>query len=62
MGISNKANIFKNIWCCAYRRRHNAKLKNDWRNYYKEHSTILMCLKMKDAKWWNFDTEKTKIL
>ena len=58
MGISEKAKIYKNIWCCAFRRRHEAKLKEDWELYQREHETLLMCLKMKDAKWYFFDTEK----
>ena len=62
MAITEKAKIFKNFWCCAYRRRYAAKLKGDWDLYDREHQTILMCLNMKDAKWWSFDTEKPKHL
>lgn len=62
MGISKKAKIYHNVWCCAYRRRYNAKLKNDWELYDREHQTILMCLNMKDAKWYQFDTEKPRYL
>lgn len=58
MGISEKAQIYKNVWYCAYRRRYNAKCKGDWGLYHREHQTLLMCLKMKDAKWYVFDTEK----
>ena len=62
MTLTEKARIFKNVWCCAFQRRYNAKLKGDWELYDREHQTILMCLNMKDAKWWSFDTEKTKHL
>ena len=62
MKLSEKAKIYYNIWCCAYRRRYAAKLKGDWKLYDGEHQTILMCLNMKDAKWWSFDTEKPKHL
>jgi hypothetical protein len=60
MYITEKAKIFKNIWSCAFRRRYNAKVKKNWELYYREHETIMMCLKMKNARWWTFDTEKTK--
>ena len=60
MSISEKAKIYYNVWCCAYQRKYNAKLKKDWELYDREHQTILMCLNMKDAKWWEFDTEKPK--
>ncbi len=62
MALTEKARIFKNVWCCAFQRRYNAKLKGDWELYDREHQTILMCLNMKDAKWWSFDTEKPKHL
>ena len=62
MTLTEKARIFKNVWCCAFQRRYNAKLKGDWELYDREHQTILMCLNMKDAKWWSFDTEKPKHL
>jgi len=62
MAVSEKAKIFKNVWCCAYQRRYAAKLKGDWELYDREHQTLLMCLNMKDAKWWSFDTEKTRYL
>lgn len=62
MKLSEKAKIYYNVWCCAHQRRHNAKLKNDWELYDREHQTILMCLNMKDAKWAIFDTEKPKHL
>ncbi len=62
MTLTEKARIFKNVWCCSFQRRYAAKLKGDWELYDREHQTILMCLNMKDAKWWSFDTEKTKHL
>jgi hypothetical protein len=62
MTLTEKARIFKNVWCCAFQRRHAAKLKQDWELYDREHQTILTCLNMKDAKWSSFDTEKPKHL
>jgi hypothetical protein len=62
MTITEKAKIYKNVYSCAYRRRYNAKLKGDWELYDREHETILMCLKMKDARWTFFDSEKRHIL
>jgi len=59
MALSEKAKIYYNVWCCAYRRRHNAKVKQDWNLYVREQSTILMCLNMKNAKWVKFDSDKT---
>lgn len=61
MKITEKAKIFYNVWCCAYTRRYNAKVKGDWGLYDREHETILMCLRMTD-KWVQFDTEKPKHL
>lgn len=55
-----KAKIYYNVWCCAYQRRYAAKCKGDWELYYREHQTLLMCLKI--AKWTTFDTEKKKVL
>lgn len=60
MNLSEKAKIYYNVWCCAYQRRYAAKLAKDWYRYDGEHQTLLMCLKMKDAKWCQFDTEKPK--
>jgi len=60
MTLSEKAQIYYNVWCCAYRRRHEAKLKEDWQRYQREHQTLLMCLKI--AKWTTFNTEKPKHL
>ena len=59
MALSEKAKIYYNVWCCAHRRRYNAKVKDDWDLYWREHETVLMCLKMKDAKWIKFDSDKT---
>lgn len=59
MALSEKAKIYYNVWCCAHRRRFKAKLKGDWDLYWREHETLLMCLKMKDAKWTKFDSDKT---
>jgi len=58
--ITEKAKIYYNVWCCAYRRRYEAKLKQDWELYEREHQTLLMCLTI--AKWNKFDTEKPKHL
>ena len=58
--MTEKDKIFKNIWCCAFRRRYDAKIKQDWDLYDREHETILMCLNI--AKWTKFDTESTKFL
>ena len=60
MSLSEKVKIYKNVWSCAYRRRHIAKCEGNWELYDHEHQTVLMCLKM--AKWIIFDTEKRKIL
>lgn len=62
MKITKKAKIFKNIWFCAYQRRYNAKIENNWKKYESEHETVLACLQMKNAKWWEFDSEKNKFL
>lgn len=62
MSISEKAKIYYNVWCCAYQRRHNAKLKKDWELYDREHQTVLMCLNMRDVKFYQFDSEKPRYL
>jgi hypothetical protein len=59
MALSEKAKIYYNVWCCAYRRRYEAKIKENWDLYDGEHLTLLMCFKMKDAKWTKFDSDKT---
>jgi len=60
MKLSEKDQIYYNVWCCAYRRRHAAKLKKDWELYQREHQTLLMCLRM--AKWTKFDSEEPHYL
>ena len=55
MELTEKAKIYKNVWSCAYQRRYIYRNTN---RYYREHETVLMCLKI--AKWWEFDTEKPK--
>lgn len=59
MNLSDKAKIYRNIWTCAYQRRYNAKVKQDWALYDREHETVLMCLNMKDTQWTVFDSDKT---
>ena len=58
MALSEKAKIYYNVWCCAYQRRYNAKVKGDWDLYNREHETILMCLNMKGARWIKWQGEK----
>lgn len=60
MTLSEKEKIYYNVWCCAYRRRYEAKVKKDWDLYQREHQTLLMCLKI--ATWNVFDTEKRKLV
>jgi hypothetical protein len=59
MALSEKAQIYRNVWCCAYQRRYNAKVLEDWELYNREHETVLMCLNMKDSRWYKFDSDKT---
>lgn len=56
MNLTEKDRIYYNVWCCAYRRRYDAMMKMDLDLYDREHSTVLMCLKI--AKWTVFDSEK----
>jgi hypothetical protein len=58
--MTEKEKIYHNVWCCAHRRRYDAKMKQDWNLYDREHQTLLMCLNI--AKWIKFDTEKKKNL
>jgi hypothetical protein len=58
--MTEKKQIYHNVWCCAHRRRYDAKMKQDWNLYDREHQTLLMCLNI--AKWIKFDTEKKKNL
>lgn len=60
MSVESKAQIYKHVWTCAYRRRYAAKLKENWELYEREHQTLLMCLNI--AKWITFDSEKPKHL
>jgi len=60
MSITEKDKIFKNVWQCAYQRRHAARVAEDWERYYGEQQTVLMCLKI--AKWTVFDTDKRKMV
>jgi len=60
MTLTEKAKIYKNVWCCAFQRRYAAKVKGDWQLYDREHQTLLMCLKI--AKWTVFDSEKRKLV
>ena len=57
--MNNKSKIFFDIWKCAYQRRH---LYRGTPREQREHATILMCLQMKDVKFYQFDTEKPKHL
>jgi len=61
MTLTERAKIYYNVWCCAYQRRYNAKIKGNWQLYDREHSTILMCLNMKNAKWIEYDSDKKRI-
>ena len=60
MSLNEKAKIYYNVWCCAYHRRYDARLKRDWELYDREHQTLNMCLNI--AKWTQFDSEKPKHL
>ena len=57
--VTEKSKIFYNIWCCAYQRRY---MYRGTPREQGEHDTILMCLNMKDVKFYQFDTEKPKHL
>lgn len=59
MKLTEKAKIYYNVWCCAYQRRY---LYKGTQREYREHETVRMCLDMKDAKWYEFDTDKRKHL
>jgi hypothetical protein len=59
MSLSGKSKIFYNIWCCAYQRRH---LYKGTLREHGEHETVLMCLGMKDVKFYQFDTDKPNYL
>lgn len=53
-----KSKMYHNIWCCAYRRRYNAKVSGNWELYDREHQTVLMCLNI--ANWTKFDSEQKR--
>ncbi len=55
MSLSEKAKIYYNVWCCAYQRRY---MYRGTPREEREHETLLMCLKMKDARWVTFDSER----
>ncbi len=57
--LSEKSKIFYSVWCCAYQRRHIYSSSDPERSQ-REHETILMCLNMKDVKFYEFDSEKPK--
>jgi hypothetical protein len=56
MILSDKEQIYRNVWQCAYKRRYVARIAENWEHYYGEQQTVLMCLKI--AKWNKFDSEK----
>lgn len=57
MNLTEKAKIYRNVWCCAYQRRY---LYKGTPRECREHETVLMCLKI--AKWTEFDTENKTLL
>lgn len=59
MELTEKAKIYHNIWCCAFQRR---DLYRGTPREQREHESILMCLNMKGAKWYIFDTDKKRFL
>jgi len=59
MALSEKSQIYYNVWCCAYQRRW---MYRGTPREEREHETILMCLKRKDVKFYEFDTDKTHYL
>ena len=58
-GMNEKSKIFFNVWCCAYQRRwlYRGTPRED-----REQQTILMCLDMKDVKFYKFDSDKPHYL
>ena len=54
--MTEKYQTYKYVWTCAYRRRYNAELQEDWELYDREHSTLLMCMSM--VKWDPFNSDK----
>lgn len=59
MKLTEKAKIYHSVWCCAHKRRY---LYRQTKREDREYETILMCLTMKSAKWWEYDSEKKKHL
>jgi len=57
--MNEKSKIFFDIWKCAYQRRW---IYRGTPREQREHETALMCLKMKDVKFYHFDTEKPRYL
>lgn len=57
--MNEKSKLYYNIWCCAYKRRN---LYKGTPREIREHSTVTMCLNMKDVKFYVFDTERTKYI
>lgn len=57
--MNEKSKIYYNVWCNAYQRR---TLYKGTDREHREHETVRMCLDMKDAKWYVFDTEKPHYL
>jgi hypothetical protein len=57
MNLTEKAKIYYNVWCCAYQRR---SMYRGTEREHREHETILMCLNMKDAQWYQFDSDRPK--
>ena len=57
--MTEKSKMFFNIWCCAYQRRW---LYKGTPREHGEHSTVRMCLDMKDVKFYKFDSEKLHYL
>ena len=57
--MNEKSKIFYDVWKCAYQRRsmYRGTLREQ-----REHTTLRMCLDMKDVKFYQFDTEKPHYL
>ncbi len=57
--MTEKSKIYYNVWCCAHQRRY---MYRGTERELREHETVLMCLKITDAKWYSFDTDKPRYL
>jgi hypothetical protein len=55
--MNEKSKIYYHVWCCAYRRKN---LYKGTPREQREQETILMCLNMKDVKFYQFDTDRPK--